>query len=174
MEYPPYHCPRCGERRLQRPQVNQLHCESCNFLYFHNTAAAVGAVILDGDRMLVGIRGREPAKGKLDLPGGFVDPGETLEDAMSRELEEELGQRPISMRYLTSAPNTYPYREVTYTTCDTFFVCEFEDLSKLKAADDIESLAWVSLAETDPQDCAFESTREIFRLLREHVGGNGI
>jgi mutator protein MutT len=51
----------------------------------------VGAVIFDGDRVLLVKRGREPLKGQWSLPGGAVDVGETLEQAVAREVKEETG-----------------------------------------------------------------------------------
>lgn len=50
---------------------------------------AVGAVILDGDRVLLVKRGKEPLKGEWSLPGGAVEVGETLEAALVREVREE-------------------------------------------------------------------------------------
>jgi 8-oxo-dGTP diphosphatase len=52
---------------------------------------AVGAVILDGDRVLLVRRANEPMKGEWSLPGGAVDVGETLESAVAREVLEETG-----------------------------------------------------------------------------------
>jgi 8-oxo-dGTP diphosphatase len=49
----------------------------------------VGAVILDGDRVLLVQRGQEPLKGEWSLPGGAVEIGETLEEALTREVREE-------------------------------------------------------------------------------------
>jgi ADP-ribose pyrophosphatase YjhB (NUDIX family) len=51
----------------------------------------VGAVVLDGDRVLLVRRGRAPAEGRWSLPGGLVDVGEPLEAAVCREVAEECG-----------------------------------------------------------------------------------
>jgi 8-oxo-dGTP diphosphatase len=51
----------------------------------------VGAVILDGDRVLLVKRGQPPSQGKWSIPGGLVHLGERIEDALRREVEEECG-----------------------------------------------------------------------------------
>jgi 8-oxo-dGTP diphosphatase len=57
--------------------------------YPERPIVAVGAVIVDGDRVLLVKRGREPLKGEWSLPGGAVEVGETLEAALVREVREE-------------------------------------------------------------------------------------
>lgn len=55
--------------------------------------AGVGAVILDGDQVLLVRRGEPPSQGKWSIPGGLVHLGERLEDAVVREVQEECGLR---------------------------------------------------------------------------------
>ena len=51
----------------------------------------VGAILLDENRVVLARRGRPPALGQWSLPGGIVEPGETMEEAIVREVEEEVG-----------------------------------------------------------------------------------
>jgi ADP-ribose pyrophosphatase YjhB (NUDIX family) len=59
--------------------------------YPERPVVGVGAVVLDGDRVLLIKRGHEPLKGEWSLPGGSVEIGETLEAAIAREVREETG-----------------------------------------------------------------------------------
>ncbi|MCH8193027.1 MAG: NUDIX domain-containing protein [Planctomycetes bacterium] len=106
------HCPRCGAAGLSRPNVNKWVCPQCKFQLYLNTAAAVCALIQDDrGRLLVTVRANDPKKGFWDLPGGFVDPDESAEHAVIREVREELGLRVSSTDYLCSRPNSsYPFR----------------------------------------------------------------
>lgn len=108
------YCPSCGQASLTRSDAKAFRCEHCQFTYFHNTASAVLAVICCGDEVLVAERGRNPSKGMLDFPGGFVDYDESLEQALYRELQEELA---FSLAILTiSARHPTPTFTVVSST----------------------------------------------------------
>jgi 8-oxo-dGTP diphosphatase len=75
------------ERRLDQPPFSM----SRNREYPERPVVGVGAVILDGDRVLLIRRGSEPLKGQWSLPGGGLETGETLEAGLRREVREETG-----------------------------------------------------------------------------------
>ena len=130
------YCPRCGAPELQHPHDRALHCPQCELTYFHNVAAAVACIVLDDRNHILSVRrAREPAKGTLDLPGGFVDPHESAEAAARRELQEETGIVPQSLRYLFSLPNTYPYSGIDVFTADLFYLVRVPDFNGAHAAE---------------------------------------
>ena len=110
-------------------------------------------------RVLFVRRAVEPRKGKLVMPGGFIDPGERAEDALIREVREEVGLELLSMKYLTSFPNRYLFKGVTYDTLDLFYVGKSGPLSEARALDDVESVEFLDPREVDLKEIAFESQR---------------
>jgi len=106
----PYqHCPRCGgrlvERVVMRHDPPRLVCAACAFVFYLDPKVAVGAICRAGGKILMLRRAIEPAYGKWVFPGGYVDRGETLEDAARRETLEEIG---ATIR-LTRLVNVYSY-----------------------------------------------------------------
>ena len=100
------------------------------------------------------------------LPAGLIDPGETVEEAVARELSEEIGWRPDQMRYMYSFPNIYRYSGFDVHTMDLFFLCKYKgDFGALAAHDDVESCFWLSRDEIHPDRFAFQSVRRAITLL---------
>ncbi|MCR5385824.1 MAG: NUDIX domain-containing protein [Treponema sp.] len=123
-------CPMCQSRNIIYKDNKKWFCPDCGFDLYNNVAAAVGLIIVDIDGSIIfEVRAKEPRKGFLAVPGGFCDQDESAEEAALRECMEETGITPASVQYLTSFPNTYEYKEITYKTCDLFFIAEFNPSS---------------------------------------------
>jgi NAD+ diphosphatase len=156
-------CPKCGSGDLVRPIVGKMVCRSCGFELYFNAAAAVMAFITDDQgRLLVTRRARDPQKGALGLPGGFVELGESAEQAVVREVKEETALDVVSSVYLCSGANTYPYKGVVYKSVDLAFACRVRDIDEMRAADDVAELHWLRPEEIDPHQFAFDSMRTAF------------
>ena len=141
-------------------------CTACGFVYYYNPAAATVALVTDGcGRLLVTTRACDPARGTLDLPGGFVDMGETAEEGVAREVMEETSLRVSGSRYLFSLPNRYLYSGLVVSTLDMFFACRVDDLSPLAAHDDAAAARFVPLGSIDPADFGLESIRRGLQLV---------
>ena len=111
-------------------------------------------------------RAFNPAKGTLDLPGGFVDPGESIEAGCLREVQEETGAAAEIVRYLFSIPNTYCYSDFNVHTADSFFLCRLIGEKAVKACDDAAALYWIPLEKVNPVDFGLHSIRQgVERLL---------
>jgi len=160
-------CPRCGSNFSVHDDRSFL-CTGCGLHYFINANAAVCALIVDSrDRLLLSVRAHDPAKGMLDLPGGFVDPLETAEDALRRELREELNLEIDSLCYIGSYPNRYVFSGLTYFTLDLAFVCRAVELGALRPGDDVAEAFFVPLAQVDLEKIAFDSIRTIIAAYRQ-------
>jgi ADP-ribose pyrophosphatase YjhB (NUDIX family) len=154
------HCPRCGAPTPATRGHGPFRCASCAFTLFFNAASAVAAVIERGDgRVLFIHRAKEPGRGLLGLPGGFVDPGESAEEALRREVREEVGLDLDRLTYLASHANAYLYAEVTYTTLDLFYVARAADPDRAHPLDAVERVDWLDPALVAPESIAFASMR---------------
>jgi len=92
-------------------------CPDCGFDLYCNVAAAVGLILFDEDNnVLFEVRAKDPKKGFIVIPGGFVDADERAEDALVRECREELSLEipDGASDFLTTFPNTYQYKNITY------------------------------------------------------------
>ena len=161
------YCPSCGSDDFVINDNHSKRCGKCGFTYYHNASAATVAVIVNDKReLLVARRAFEPAKGTLDLPGGFVEPGEAIEVGCIREVKEETGARAEIDRYLFSLPNTYRYSGFDVHTADSFFLCHLVEGQEVHPSDDAAELTWVPFAEVRPDLFGLGSVRAgVKRLL---------
>ncbi len=161
-------CPRCGSPRTGAG--SPFRCPACSLTLFGNPAVGVGCFICDhAGRVLFTVRGKDPGKGMLGLPGGFVDAGESAEDALHRETREEIGGTLTAVRYLCSAPNSYLYGGVTYDVLDLFFAATLVDGELRLDPDEIGGVRWLDPDAVRVEDIAFPSMRTAW--LRFRAGG---
>ncbi len=145
-------CPRCGSKEFETTGERSKTCRSCDFQYYFNTSAAVAGLVFNEEgKLLFTRRAIEPHFGMLDLPGGFVEPMETAEHALVREIKEELGVGVKNLSYYCSFPNEYPFGGLSVFTLDLIFRVELETLKGLKAMDDISGFEF-----HDPRQLNFD------------------
>ena len=150
-------CPSCGTAREASP-APPIACTACGFTLYMNTTCATAAFLVRPDGKALFIRrAKEPAKGKLAIPGGFIDEGESAEDGVRREFREEVGIDPAGLKYLCSHVNSYHYRNVTYPVLDFFYTARATGQEQAEALDAVEAFCWLDPREVDPAEMAFPS-----------------
>lgn len=161
-------CPHCGSAAFSFNNIKSKKCTDCGFQYYMNPSAAVAAFIRNTNgELLVCKRAKEPAKDTLDLPGGFVDFDESAEEAVVRELAEELGAETLRVSYCFSLPNNYLYSGLTIPTLDLFYVCELQNYTNLQAADDVAGFEFVALSTLNPADFGLASVRKAVGIYKQ-------
>ncbi|MBQ2262601.1 MAG: NAD(+) diphosphatase [Loktanella sp.] len=130
-------CARCGTQSRMTMAGWQRDCPSCGAHHFPRTDPVVIMLITHGNNVLVG---RSPGwpEGMYSLLAGFVEPGETIEAAVRREVWEEAGIRVGAVRYLASQPWPFP--------ASLMFGCAGDALTMDLTIDttEIEDARWVS------------------------------
>jgi ADP-ribose pyrophosphatase YjhB (NUDIX family) len=170
-------CPACASEKIHFEQDRVFRCPDCGFTYYHNTAAATACFVRTNIGILFLVRGKEPCKGKLDLPGGFVDPGEGAIDGLRREFIEELNLDPFVLpggvadkgfSFFASFPNKYPYKNISYNTCDLFFYINIPDLTEKDLQpekNEVSGVRFIKPEELDMEEIAFESVKKAISVL---------
>ena len=118
----------------------------------------VGAVILDGDRVLLVKRGQPPSQGKWSIPGGLVHLGERIEDALRREVQEEcgvevrlLGLCGVIDRVRHAPPDAAAAPRVHYHYVIIDYVATVES-GVPRAGSDAAEVRWVPIRELEAYD----------------------
>ena len=155
-------CPACATELMQPNEDHGARCPSCERAWYRNPSPTVSCAIVRDGRVLVTRRAREPGKDRFDCPGGFVDPGEDVIDALRRELREELGvEVEVSVDDLIDiAPLRYGPEDDWNLSLG--FAGRLVD-GEPRPADDVSEALWVTETELDQLDFAWEHERELAR-----------
>jgi ADP-ribose pyrophosphatase YjhB (NUDIX family) len=154
------HCPKCSKEKIEFINDRYFKCSNCEFVYFHNVATATAAIIVYDNEILMTVRAKNPEKGKLDLPGGFVNPNETLEQGLSREIDEELGLKLTNWLYFCGLPNIYTFKDITYYTQDCVFINRLASKPAITIEQsEITDYLWLNMDLLDTSRMAFNSLK---------------
>lgn len=154
-------CLACGAPLRDRHDGGRVRraCTSCNFIRYRNPAPAVSVLIVDGRRVLLGLRGAtELERGKWCLPCGYVEYEEDFLTAAAREVEEETGLA-VEITAILSVSSNFltPHRHTVVTVLLARPVG-----GDLRPGDDIDLVRWFSSDEALPQ-MAFEADAHIIQ-----------
>ena len=154
-----HYCPKCGYEFTEEDyQSVKLVCPQCGFEVYENPTPTVAAVIVQQNKILLAKRSIEPRKNTWDSVGGFVEVGETLEQACLREMEEETGLKGTIKDYLGNFPDTY-FDKPTLTAG---FVVEIGQ-GEPQAQDDVAELKWFNKKEIPFTEIGFPSVANIIK-----------
>jgi ADP-ribose pyrophosphatase YjhB (NUDIX family) len=161
------YCPWCSKELTVRLEDGRerLYCASEERYLYENPVPASTAVLLDGmGRILLVLRNREPGAGRWALPGGFVENGESPEDAAARELEEETGLKAYNPALIDVI-----YQESDfYGTCLLIIGYSFERYEgDIVPGDDATDARFFPVEDLPP--LAFESHRKIVLKTVERI-----
>ncbi len=102
------YCGACGTATVLKPGERARECPSCRSLSYPRISPAVIVAVSRGDRLLLA-RARRFPPGFYSVLAGYVEPGETLEECVHREIREEAGIEVTNLRYFGSQPWPFPH-----------------------------------------------------------------
>ncbi|MDR1813137.1 MAG: NAD(+) diphosphatase [Candidatus Fibromonas sp.] len=129
------HCPTCGKPLKEHDFERCLHCEACGASFYPVISPAIIVSVLKEGKILLA-HNTAFLSGRYSLIAGFVEPGESLEAAVHREVLEEVGLSIKNLRYLRSAPWPFP------NSLMAAFTAEWESGEIKPDGIEIEQAAW--------------------------------
>jgi 8-oxo-dGTP diphosphatase len=147
------HCPVCAAAIT--PEDGKVECPQCEFVTYAHSMPTASAVVDDGEgRVLLSKRAHDPAAGKWDLPGGFLEEGEPPLDCVRRELREEAGIGLADERLLGIWMDQYDYKRRRVATLNVYYAARVAG-GTLEPADDVAELRWFAPEEVPVEELAF-------------------
>ncbi len=133
-------CSRCGSQSVMANVGWQRNCPDCDAYHFPRTDPVVIMLVVHGNKLLLGRSHVWPAD-MYSLLAGFVEPGETIEAAVRREVLEEAGVKVGAVRYLASQP--WPFPSSLMVGCHGYALDDRITIDR----DELEDAIWVTREE---------------------------
>jgi len=154
-------CSICGGKlRLKK---SNLHCVKCSFVNYRNPRPTATAIILYKNKILLTKRSISPFKGWWDFTGGFVDGGESPEEALAREMKEEIGLTEYTKSFFGIYTGTYPVSFDPFYTFNVIYLVEPKKGARfILDKKEISEMRWFSRKEL-PKKIAFDGNQKVIK-----------
>lgn len=160
------YCPNCG-KEVNNKNQDLFKCPGCGFQMYDNPRPTINVVIENKNKgILLAKRIFEPYKGYWDIPGGFIQTGETWQEAAKREISEELGIDVDVKNIFTARTNEYEYSGITYPVL-SMFTFALTDAEPSKVADDVSDFKFVSRKKILQEKLAWEEMQK--SVLKDYL-----
>jgi NAD+ diphosphatase len=157
-------CANCGAPTVAREAGHVRVCLACGAQHHPRTDPVVIMLVTDGDRALLGRQAQWPTS-RYSALAGFVEPGESLEEAVAREVREEAGVRVADVRYRSSQPWPFP------TSLMLGFTARWAGGEPAVRDDELEDVGWFTRAAIVGGDVLLPPPTAIARrLIDEWLG----
>jgi NAD+ diphosphatase len=157
-------CGRCGTPTTAKPDERARVCPACGLSAYPRIAPAVMALVRRGRELLLGRSPHFPA-GMYSALAGFVEPGETLEQCLAREVEEEVGVRVARIRYFASQPWPFPHSLMIA------FVCDWDGGEIRPQAGEIEAAHWFEVLQLPKLPSRISIARRLIDAVCAEIRG---
>ena len=158
-------CSLCGAK-LKKDKQGNLSCVRCGFVNYRNARPTATALVIWKNKLLLAQRQKkgDPFLGWWDLPGGFIDQGETAEEAMTRELKEELGISLKNKKFFRTFSGTYPSITDPFYVLTVVFIVRIGNSNHVELIDkeELGSFKWFDKKEL-PRKIAFDSNQKVIK-----------
>ncbi len=158
-------CGRCGVETVDKASERAKECPQCGLLSYPRITPAIIVLVQRKDKLLLARSHRHP-QGLFSVLAGFVEPGETLETAVAREIREEVGIEVKDIRYFGSQPWPFPNSLMIAFTCHHAggeIVLEEEEMAEA---------GWYSVDKMPPVPPKISIARQLIDWFVERQRGN--
>ena len=140
-----------------------MKCEICAF---NNPKATVAAVIIKNNNLLLVQRNEDPFLGMWDIPGGYMNQGESPEEAVKREIKEELSVEAINPVLIKQVPGKGFWKGKELPIINSFYLLDIGN-QKINLNEENSDFKWSPLSDIGSEKISFDSQRNFLDFLKK-------
>ncbi len=140
-----------------------MKCELCSF---NTPRVTVTTAIIKDNKLLVLKRKSEPYKGEWDLPGGYMSEDESPEEAIKREMKEELGVD-IKVKFIMHIPGNSVWKEKEFSVLGFFYLGDIGE-QEIRLNGENSEYEWVSIAGLLPENIVYDTNQKFVEWVKKN------